>query len=351
MQTYSLKGVDIFSVGKWNDDNFTLEDLKSMVKSFEETKQGVKPYIKLGHNKTQELAQKDGLPSMGWVDKMYINGEKLIADFVDIPKKIYDLIKIGAYKKVSCEMFFNVKIKDKKFSHLITAVSLLGADTPAVMNLNDIHALYFEKEEKPRVYFEQALEFKYKEEIQGKDLKMSKTENEIKLELELAEQKKSFAAKNDEAEKLASEKAATDKENAELKEFKANAEKKDIENAIALKQEQIKTFTANLVTEKLCTPGMKPLITELLSDKKEFSVKSGEVELKSKEDILKAALKLFSAAKEINFEESTDESKEAKEFAAKGAEKEIEEKIAKFMKEDKKMTYKQAYSKAMKKGE
>lgn len=351
MQTYNLKGVEIFSVGKWNEDSFTQTDLQNMVNAFDETKQGVRPYIKLGHNKKQELAQKDGLPSLGWIDKMYINGEKLIADLSDIPKKVYDLIKVGAYKKVSCEMFFNVKIKDKKFSHLITAVSLLGADTPAVMNLNDIHALYFEKEEKPRVYIQQALEFKYKEEIQGKDLTMSKTENEIKLELELETKEKAFTAEKEKAEKLAAEKAEADKELAQLKEFKANAEKKAIEDAIALKAEQIKTFTSALVSEKLCTPGMKPLITELLSDKKEFSVKSGDKELKSKEDILKAALKLFSAAKEINFEESTEESKETKEFAAKGNEKEIEEKIAKFMKEDKKLTYKQAYTKAMKKGE
>ena len=347
MQTYSLKGVDIFSVGRWNEDDFTQSDLENMVQSFEATKSGVRPYIKLGHDKNQKLAQKDGLPSLGWIDKMYINGDKLIADLVDIPKKVYDLIKIGAYKKVSCEMFFNVKIKDKKFSHLITAVSLLGADTPAVMNLNDIHALYFEKEEKPRVYFEQALEFKYKE-IHGKDQTMSKTENEIKLELELESKEKAFTAEKEKADKLAAQSTEDAKELATLKEFKANAEKKEIENAIALKQEQIKTFTAALVTEKLCTPGMKPLITELLSDKKEFSVKNGEVELKSKEDILKAALKLFAAAKDINFEESTDETKD---FAAKGKEKEIEDKIAKFMSDDKKMSYKQAYAKALKKGE
>lgn len=348
MQTYSLKGVDIFSVGRWNEDDFSQQDLENMVKSFDETKSGVRPYIKLGHDKNQKLVQKDGLPSLGWIDKMYIKGDKLIADMVDIPKKVYDLIKVGAYKKVSCEMFFNVKIKDKKFSHLITAVSLLGADTPAVMNLNDIHALYFETEEKPRVYLDQALEFKFKEETHGKDKKMSKTENEIKLELELESKEKAFTAEKDKADKLAAQNADDAKELAALKEFKANAEKKAIEDAIALKSEQVKAFTAALVSEKLCTPAMKPLITEILSDKKDFSVKNGDVELKSKEDILKAALKLFSAVKEINFEESTDESKE---FAAKDKEKEIEDKITKFMCEDKKLTYKQAYAKAMKKGE
>lgn len=344
MQTYSIKGVEIFSVGKWNEDSFNKTDLENMVKTFEETKSGVRPYIKLGHDKNQQLAQKDGLPSLGWVDKMYINGDKLIADIIDIPKKIYDLIKIGAYKKVSCEMFFNVKIKDKKFSHLLTAVSLLGADTPAVMNLNDIHALYFESDEKPRVYFDQAIEFKFKEENKEGD-KMSKTENEIKLEIDLEAKEKAFTAEKEKADKLAIQAVEDAKELATLKEFKANADKKAIEDAIALKAEQTKSFTNGLVSEKLCTPAMKPLITELLSDKKEFSVKSGEKDLKSKEEILKEALKLFSAAKEINFEETTTEDKE---FAAKTDEKQLEDKITKFMCDDKKMTYKQAYAKAVK---
>lgn len=352
MQTYNLKNVEIFSVGQWNSDSFTQEDLQGIVKTFEETKAGVKPYIKLGHDKNQKIAensglQKDGLPSLGWVDKMYIKGDKLVADFTDIPKKVYDLIKVGAYKKVSCEMFFNVKIKERKFKHLLTAVSLLGADTPAVMNLNDIHALYFESEETPRVYLDQALEFKF-EETKRKESIMSKTENEIKLELDLDTQKKAFAAEKEKADKLAAEKEEQEKELAALKEFKAEAEKKAIAAELAIKEEKVKAFTSSLVSEKLATPAMKPLITELLSDKKDFSVKSGDKDLKTKEDLLKEALKLFAAAKEVNFEENTQEDKdvETKTFAAN--EKAMEEKIKKFMCEDKKLSYKQAYLKAQK---
>jgi hypothetical protein len=100
------------------------------------------------------------------------------------------------------------------------------------------------------------------------------------------------------------------------------------------------------VSEKLSTPAMKPLIAELLSDKKEFSHKIGDKELKSKEDLLKETLKLFAAAKEVNFEESTQDDKEAKKFAA-DKEKEQDGKIKKLMAE-KKMSYKQAYNEIMK---
>lgn len=350
MTTHNLKGVEIFSTGKWNSDNFTVDDLQGMVNTFNATKSGVKPYIKLGHNKEQKLAQekiaKDGLPSLGWIDNMYLKGDKLVADIVGIPKKVYDLIKVGAYKKVSCEMFFNVKIKEKKFSHLITAVSLLGADTPAVMNLEDIHAMYFESEDKPKLYFEQALDFTFNDESQTKETPMPKTEAEIKLEIDLETKEKEFAAEKERADKLAADKAALDSELAELKKFKAAQDQKDIEAAIALKAEQMKSFTATLVTEKLASPAMQPLITELLSDKKEFSVKSGDKELKTKEEVLKEMLRLFKAAADVNFEVETTGDNQ-KEFSA-DKEKAVEAKIAKLQKDNPKMSYKKAYTQAMK---
>lgn len=340
MEKFNLKGVEIFSVGEWNGEKFTVNQLAEMVKNFEATKQGVRPYLKLGHDKDQKLLQKDGLPAAGWVDKIYLKGDKLVADFVDIPKKIFQLIKAGAYKKVSCEMFFNVKIKEQKFSHLLTAVSLLGADTPAVMNLNDIHALYFgDEKNEPKCY---ELEFKFDE--QG-ELTMSKTEAEIKLELDLEAKEAAFAAEKQKADKLAQEKADQEKELEQLRQFKAEAEKKELEALAKLREEQIKTFTTELVSEKLATPAMKPLIADLLSDKKEFSHKAGEKELKTKEEILKETLKLFAAAKEVNFEEQTKDDSE-KNFSADKV-KDQDAKIKKLM-ADKKMSYKQAYNEIMK---
>ena len=98
MDLKQIKGVEIFSTGKWNGDNYTREDLEEMVLAFEETKAGARPYIKLGHDAKQKLLQADGMPAAGWIDRVYIKGEKLMADFVDIPGKIYALIE----KKAMC---------------------------------------------------------------------------------------------------------------------------------------------------------------------------------------------------------------------------------------------------------
>ena len=141
-QTYKQTGVEIFSVGNWNGDDYTIEDLNTMVAAFEETKQGAQPFLKLGHDPKQKLIQADGLPAAGWIERIYVRGNKLFADFTDIPKKVYDLIQAKAYKKVSSEIFWNIKVGEKTYKRMLAAVALLGADTPGVMNLNDILAMY-----------------------------------------------------------------------------------------------------------------------------------------------------------------------------------------------------------------
>ena len=138
----NIKGVEVFSTGKWNGDTFSEKDLDAMVLAFNATKDHIPPYLKLGHDPKQRLLQADGLPAAGWVEKLYRNGSKLIADFRDIPAKIYALIEKGAYRKVSIELYQGLEILDNKFSHLVGAVSLLGADTPGVQNLDDILARY-----------------------------------------------------------------------------------------------------------------------------------------------------------------------------------------------------------------
>jgi hypothetical protein len=141
-ETFNISDVEIFATGQWNGDKYIDSDLEDIVRSFEETKLMIKPYLKLGHDDDQLLAQRDGLPAIGWVDRLKKIGNKLIADFSNVPKKIYELIKAGAYRRISSEIFFNAKIDNKTYPKLLKAVSLLGGDTPAVQNLNDIISLY-----------------------------------------------------------------------------------------------------------------------------------------------------------------------------------------------------------------
>ena len=54
---------EIFSVGTWNGDKYTVADLQDMVANFNALKDEIKPPIKLGHNKEQPM--KDGMFSLG----------------------------------------------------------------------------------------------------------------------------------------------------------------------------------------------------------------------------------------------------------------------------------------------
>ncbi len=322
METFNKEGVEIFSTGEWNGTKVTKATLEELVSNFNETKSGINPHLKLGHNKEQLLLKAEGLPAAGYVERLYVSGEKLMADFRDIPKKIYQLLEKGAYKKVSIEMFEKVKIKEKEYRNLLVAVALLGADTPGVMNLADIMSMY-ETELEPKS-FDYELTF-----TQGV---LMKTEQEIRDEVIADLQAKADKDKADALEtqiaEFTAKQAETDKELKELRQAKADSDKKALEAEVVAKEAKVKEFVAGLKADKLCSAAMEPIITQLLSEGvKEFSVGDKKI---TKEEALKEALVLFKAASEVNFVENSSEGKkddssdqikeldkEAKEFAAK----------------------------------
>lgn len=332
----SIQGVEIFSVGKWNGDEYTVEHLQQMVDAFEETKQGVRPYLKLGHDPKQKLLQEDGLPAAGWIDKIYIKGEKLVADLVDIPTKVYDLIKTKAYRKVSSEIFWNIKIGEKTYKKMLSAVALLGADTPGVMNLSDILAMYNLKNSFEKIGTGSELElnlFDLPENNKKEFTTMSKTDAELKLEQELAEQKqqaekvetelKEFKQK-DETSKAALE--ATLKENEELKKKYASAQENEKKLAEEKELAETEKFYTELVSDGLATPAMKEYIVEHCGpEKKEYTAKK-----LSKKESLKEMLKLFKAGKDVNLDEGSSKGDAKK----KDFSKENDDKIKAYMKEN-----------------
>lgn len=337
METYNITGVEIFSAGTWNGDDYDVKDLQEMVGAFEENKTAVRPYLKLGHDDEQKLLQSDGLPAAGWVDRVYVLGDKLLADFSSIPKKIFELITAKAYRKVSCEIFWNVKIGEKLYNRMLGAVALLGADTPGVMNLNDILGMYSKvKSDEKHVYELKTVAFGCEE----KENKMSKTENEIKLELDLkAKADENEQIKKDYA-KVQSDAKAKDEELEQLRAAKKVADDlavKAASEATAAKREQ---FVTQLISEKLCFVAMKPYILSLLGEeKKEYDFDDGKKKLSSKEELLKETLKLFAAAAGVNFVES---SKTGADDDKVKQEKELDEKIKKYA-TDNKVSYGQAY--------
>lgn len=137
-----IQAVEIFEAGEWNGDKYSETDLDNLVNAFNETKDITKPYLKLGHGSKQKLLSEDELPAAGYVSRIYREGKKILADFVSIPEKIYELIKNRAYSKVSSEIFVNLKSNGKTYPYALKAVALLGGATPAVHSLKEILNLY-----------------------------------------------------------------------------------------------------------------------------------------------------------------------------------------------------------------
>lgn len=339
--TKSINGVEIFSIGTWNGDTYTQADLDMMVHAFAKTSNTLRPPLKLGHDDDQKLVQKDGLPAAGWIGNLYSQGGKLIADFIDIPSKIYDLLVKGSYRKVSSEILWNADLNGDHYSRMLSAVALLGADMPAVTNLQDIMSMYAVKAQQIKSYdfnSESLIIKSYKNIFDGGNMK---TEAEIKLELDLANEKKK--AQDLEEQVKTYKKSEEDKESelTELKKFKADAEAKAIESAKALHESNIEKELLNLQNEKLITPSMKPYVKELLSEeKKEYAIKlekDGEKKF-TKSGLLKEILKLHSAASSVNMIESSEDNK----VEGENSEKALNEQIEKYAKEHK-ISYKSAY--------
>ena len=138
-QTFTLEGREIFAVGVHNGDRYTSEDLDEIADNFNQLADLIKPPLKLGHNGKQEKEiLRDGQPALGWVENVRRMGEKLVADFVQVPAVVYAAIMSGRYKRISPEIMGKVKNRDRTFTNVLWAVSLLGADVPAVKNLLDI---------------------------------------------------------------------------------------------------------------------------------------------------------------------------------------------------------------------
>ena len=137
--------VEIFEIGQTESKSYTPDDLAKMIKNFTTLKDSHRPpMVVLGHDEDQSLLQKSGLPSAGWVSKIWSKGKKLYADFKDVPKQLVDIIKNGGYRYPSVEIYRNFVLNDEEFGPVLRRVALLGADIPRIKSLSDIVARYGE---------------------------------------------------------------------------------------------------------------------------------------------------------------------------------------------------------------
>lgn len=301
-QTHSIDGVEVFSVGTWNGQTFTTKDLDKMVETFKKTSGTVRPYLKLGHDDNQSLLKSEGLPAAGWVRNLYRSGDKLIADFSDIPKKIFELIENKSYRKVSIELFRNVEILKDKFDFLISGIALLGAETPGVLNLKDILDRFKIKS------YDSTCTFTHECENFVTELENGGTMSQelIDAKARIAELEKEQAKKEKEMAKFqkTSEVEATAKEKleAELKETKEQFNK----TVADLKKKEIEGQVAQLKADGTITPAMEKGVFQLLDDSAEkFSIVSGDKETEASRFELVKHLFALSKSGDANLEEKT----------------------------------------------
>lgn len=134
-ETLSIKDVPIFMTGTHNGVPYSTKDLDLMVKNFGILKEKVIPPLKLGH-KGQKILKSQGLPAAGWMNDLKRKGEYLLASFKQVPKRVARLIKDGAWKRPSAEIYKNYKDgQGKEYGYVIAATALLGSDTPAIKEL------------------------------------------------------------------------------------------------------------------------------------------------------------------------------------------------------------------------
>jgi regulator of replication initiation timing len=132
----STLDAEIFAIGKWNGMAFSADDLEGIVGAFESLGDKLRVPLKFGHNDEQHMT--DGKPALGWVEKVWVAGEKLMARFTDVPDIVMACIKKKKYKNVSIELDMDVKHMGKDYANVLTGVALLGADIPAVNTLKDL---------------------------------------------------------------------------------------------------------------------------------------------------------------------------------------------------------------------
>lgn len=68
-------------------------------------------------------------PAFGWVERLKVAGDKLLADFTQVPREFVEMVRAGRFKKRSISLF-----PDGTLRH----VGWLGAAAPAVAGLKDV---------------------------------------------------------------------------------------------------------------------------------------------------------------------------------------------------------------------
>jgi hypothetical protein len=137
MKKVDICDYPIFEVGTWNKMEFAEADIQEIADNYVALESQHQVPLKLGHNEEQPLT--DGQPALGWLQNVRRVGKQLLADFVDVPKVVKELIAKKRFRAVSIELLMGLKRGDKTYKYVLDAVAILGADQPAVHTLPDLN--------------------------------------------------------------------------------------------------------------------------------------------------------------------------------------------------------------------
>lgn len=155
LETEDINNVELFAVGTWNGDTYTEADLDAMVEAYRAGVPRSRP-VKVGHIKDGKpipLSPGFAAPAVGWVENLRRVKDRLYGDLKAVPKTVAALIKTGAYRHRSAEVYWNfVDHEGRKWPRVFKALALLGDTPPAVQTLDDIAALYQYAEEPGEVH-------------------------------------------------------------------------------------------------------------------------------------------------------------------------------------------------------
>ena len=148
-----LTNLEIFATGTHRAQTGTLTvtdtDLDQIVEAFDALQGSniVRPHLKLGHTDAQKwFGQKDGIPSLGWITKVWRQGRKLMANVSDVPDSLIEMIKSRRFHNVSAEVYWDAPIEHdgRQFARVLSAVALLGVEMPAVKDLAGLAEALFQ---------------------------------------------------------------------------------------------------------------------------------------------------------------------------------------------------------------
>ena len=145
LETKQIKNVEILKAGRYKGTDYTEKDLDMFVENF--NNKIAEPTLTLDHdeNLTDSVSKEFKVAALGYVESLKRVGDKLYADFKQVPKLIAELIEAGPLKQRSVEFFKAFKTSSgTTLKNVLTGVTFFGSGLPAVAGMSDLMELFKE---------------------------------------------------------------------------------------------------------------------------------------------------------------------------------------------------------------